>query len=232
MRNKKSIYIICLSVIILLSISIQAFARVRIVVRPWWPRRAIVIAPPPLYIPPPRRNPPAQKPPVGYVDLNVRPNDANVYADGGYMGAVYDFSCAPQCLNLAPGMHSITLSKQGFKTTHFTVRVIRHEIIEVDATLALEREKIIKPEPTYKLALDKTGFLVFQVTPPDASVYIDGHFYGITSQFSESQASLVIRSGKHKVEIVKPGYQTYMTNVEISDGKVKKIHIKLLKSGS
>ncbi|RLC25918.1 MAG: hypothetical protein DRH21_03360 [Deltaproteobacteria bacterium] len=245
MKNHKFIFIISLSLLAFLLITTEAFAGaragVRIILRPWWPL-PIVIAPPPIVIAPPPvvRVPktPYQRPPirpvadVGYIHLNVQPMDANVYVDGEYMGIAKDFSCTPHCLTLIPGTHSVSLRKEGYKTAYFTTNVLPRHRIEMDVALALFADKKIESESTYQLELNKTGFLVLQVTPEDASVYIDGNFYGIASQFVESQGSLVLRSGKHKIELAKPGYLTYTKNVKISDGKVEKIIATLRKSGS
>lgn len=247
MKNYKFIFVISLSLLAFLLITTETFAGaragVRIILRPWWPL-PIVIAPPPVIIAPrpPYQRPPIkpQRPPirpaanVGSIHLNVQPIDANVYVDGEYMGIAKDFSCTPHCLTLIQGTHSVSLRKEGYKTAYFTTNVLPRHRIEIDVALALLADKKIESESesTYQLELNKTGFLVLQVAPEDTSVYIDGNFYGIASQFVESQGSLVLRSGKHRVELAKPGYLTYTKNVKISDGKVEKIIVTLKRSGT
>ena len=241
MKNYKFIFVILLSSLAFLLITTETFAGVRIILRPWWPL-PIVIAPPPVIIapphievapiPPPYRRPPIKPANIGLIQLNVQPGDADVYVDGEYKGIAKDFSCTPHCLTLIAGNHSISLRKEGYKTAYFTTNVLPRHRIEIDVALALLADKKIESESTYQLELNKTGFLVLQVAPEDASVYIDGNFYGIASQFVESQGSLVLRSGKHRVELAKPGYLTYTKNVKISDGKVEKIIVTLKRSGT
>ncbi len=229
MKRNKTIIIFLLSSLLLLSIVTDSFARVRIVIRPWWPRAIVVVPPHP---PPPRPvpRPPKIPPKVGFVDLNIRPENASLYVDGEYRGIARNFSCSPDCLTLYRGRHTVSLKKEAYKTENVIIHVVPRKIIEMDVKLKLLPKERFEPENTYELQLEKTGYLVLQVEPQDASVYIDRNFYGISSQFIESQESIVLRSGVHKVEIVKPGYKTYTTEVEILTEKTKKLHISLKKT--
>ena len=56
-----------------------------------------------------------------------------------------------------------------------------------------------------------TGSLRLSVKPDDASVYVDGRFYGTARQSSR----LVLSPGRHRIEVVRPGYHTYDNEVEV-----------------
>ncbi len=55
------------------------------------------------------------------------------------------------------------------------------------------------------------GELRLDVQPADASVYVDGEFYGKASQV----ARLELPAGRHRVEVVRPGYKTVEKEVDI-----------------
>lgn len=95
------------------------------------PRRAVIVAPRvvvhrPFYDPawgPWYWGPYAYAYPYPYdvyrqanIRTEVTPKDAQVYVDGYYAGRVNDFDGALQRLHVAPGGHSITLYREGFRT--------------------------------------------------------------------------------------------------------------------
>ncbi len=86
---------------------------------------------------------------------------------------------------------------------------------EVDS----ERAELRSPAPSPN---GDRGELVLEVEPPDASVYVDGEFYGKASEV----ARLELPAGRHRVEVVRPGYRTEETEVHI-DGRSQRITVKL-----
>lgn len=66
------------------------------------------------------------------------------------------------------------------------------------------------------------GFVDLQIEPADASVYIDGEFYGKASQLSRVE----LAPGRHRIEVVRPGYKTEEAEVEV-EGETKKVVVKL-----
>jgi PEGA domain len=66
------------------------------------------------------------------------------------------------------------------------------------------------------------GVLEFQIEPADASVYIDGEFFGKASQMSRVD----LPPGRHRIEVVRPGYKTEEAEVEVG-GDAKKVVVKL-----
>jgi hypothetical protein len=59
------------------------------------------------------------------------------------------------------------------------------------------------------------GTLRLQVRPGDASVYVDGDFRGTAQQMG----ALTLPAGKHRIEIVRPGFQTVDREVEVRPGR-------------
>lgn len=67
------------------------------------------------------------------------------------------------------------------------------------------------------------GSVRFDVTPEDASVYVDGEFQGSARRLGE----LDLRAGRHRVEVVRPGFETVERDIEIEPGRVARIAIDL-----
>ncbi|MBK5256368.1 MAG: PEGA domain-containing protein [Vicinamibacteria bacterium] len=61
------------------------------------------------------------------------------------------------------------------------------------------------------------GELLLDVQPLDASVYVDGEFYGKASQVTR----LDLPAGRHRVEVVRPGYKTVEKEVDIDRPSVR-----------
>jgi len=67
------------------------------------------------------------------------------------------------------------------------------------------------------------GTLRLEVRPGDASVYVDGDFRGTPQQIG----SLSLPAGMHRVEIVRPGFQTVERDVEIRPGRTATLEADL-----
>lgn len=70
---------------------------------------------------------------VGYLDLDVNPEEAEVYLDGEYVGTADEFDGYPGFLQVAPGRHSLEFVLDGF----FTYRVDLN--VHPGATLRIPR---------------------------------------------------------------------------------------------
>lgn len=66
------------------------------------------------------------------------------------------------------------------------------------------------------------GEVFFEIEPADASVYVDGEFHGKASQVSRLELS----AGRHRIEVVRPGYRTEETEINV-EGEAKKVVVKL-----
>jgi PEGA domain len=52
-------------------------------------------------------------------------------------------------------------------------------------------------------------YLVIEVTPPDAHVYLDGRWLGSAATLSRGQ--IPILPGKRTIAVIRPGYRPYVT---------------------
>jgi len=68
-----------------------------------------------------------------------------------------------------------------------------------------------------------TGHLRLDVRPPDASVYVDGEFWGNAREAT----SLVLRSGRHAIEVVRPGFDVARRDVDVLRGQTTDLRVEL-----
>ena len=73
------------------------------------------------------------------------------------------------------------------------------------------------------------GGLIFAVNPPDAEVLLDGVVQGKASEFTEERF-LKVESGTHRLELRKPGYETYSRDVYVSNA-LQRIEATLVAGG-
>jgi hypothetical protein len=66
---------------------------------------------------------------VGSVRLKVKPNNAQVYIDGYYVGVVDSYDGAFQRLNIEAGSHRVEVRAEGYETVQFEVMVMPGETI-------------------------------------------------------------------------------------------------------
>ena len=221
---KKS-FVLVVSLLLLASLADEAASQVRIFIRPWQVR-PVVLAP--LILPLPPSPPPAPR--IGYVDLSITPADADVFVDGVLVGKASRYYGTSEYLNVEPGLHSISLRRDGFKPELCTVDVVPGGVIVLDVTLHRLASGEPRKESTYQLELDGTGNLTVKIEPADAAIYINDGFYGTAGQFAEGEGSIVLREGTHKVEINRPGFSPYSTTVKISKDKTVELVVKLQKA--
>jgi len=70
---------------------------------------------------------------------------------------------------------------------------------------------------------DEGASLRLNVTPEDSSVYVDGRFYGT----ARDSRRLDLAPGRHKVEVVRPGYRTFEKDVEIEAERTQDLDVAL-----
>jgi hypothetical protein len=68
-----------------------------------------------------------------------------------------------------------------------------------------------------------SGRLRLEVQPADASVYVDGQFRGTARQVGELELS----PGRHRLEIVRPGFRTEDRDVEVEAGRARDLRVEL-----
>jgi hypothetical protein len=69
------------------------------------------------------------------VSFDITPRDAQVYADGSYMGLASNFSATSEPLTLTAGRHSIEVRAAGYHTMVFDTDVIPGQVIPYQGTM-------------------------------------------------------------------------------------------------
>jgi PEGA domain len=64
------------------------------------------------------------------------------------------------------------------------------------------------------------GGLSFQITPPNASVFVDSVYVGVVSQFSPTTQPLTLAPGRHHIEIRAENYRSLSFDVNVAPGQV------------
>ena len=185
----------------------------------------------------------------GSIRVLVDPAESRVYVDGYYAGVVDDFDGLFQRLHVAPGRHEITLKLEGYQSHRMRVYVgpdatvkLHHEMQrgsgesfedltggvpppEREASRERGREdaEVSRDEPAPPPDEHGGGRLRLRVQPEDASVYVDGAFRGS----GREAGSLLLAPGRHRIEIVRPGYRTSEQEVELKPGETMPLSVTL-----
>ncbi len=184
----------------------------------------------------------------GSVRVLVDPSEARVYVDGYYAGTVDDFDGLFQRLSVSPGRHEIALKLEGYKThrvrlyvapeatvkLHYdmekgpgeTFEDLAKDVRESEASREAEQEQRWKESESRAAADDLVavgGWLKLSVEPADASVYVDGAFRGSAREASE----LKLAPGRHRIEVVRPGFKTVDREADIAPGEATELRIEL-----
>lgn len=188
--------------------------------------------------------------------LLVDPAKARVYVDGYYAGVVDDYDGLFQRLHVSPGRHEIAFKLEGYQPHRVKVYVasgstlkIHYDMREgtgpetfedlagdVDERYARRdrydrrdreaEDEDVEAEPPRAgdaAAGAELGRLRLTVRPEDASVYVDGQFKGSGRQ----AGSIELPPGKHRVEVVRPGFRTEERDVEVEAGETRELEVEL-----
>jgi hypothetical protein len=68
-----------------------------------------------------------------------------------------------------------------------------------------------------------TGRIRLEVRPDDASVYVDDEFWGNAGETK----SLTLRSGRHTIELVRPGFEVARREVDVVTGETSDVLVEL-----
>jgi hypothetical protein len=64
------------------------------------------------------------------------------------------------------------------------------------------------------------GGVSLEISPSDASVYVDGAYAGLVEDFDGTQQTLTLSNGRHRIEITAPGYAPMTFDVDIYPGQI------------
>jgi hypothetical protein len=191
---------------------------------------------------------------TGSLRVLVDPEKTRVYVDGYYAGIADDFDGIFQRLHISPGRHDITLKLDGYRTHHFRVYVpvghtvkLHHDMVrgtgEDAAEVVGQPDVVARPAGYARLEDDDedefartddrrgpasgdAGIVRLDVRPADASIYVDGAFHGTARDVDTVRLS----PGRHRVEIVRPGYRTLERDVEVRPGETTDLSADLDRS--
>jgi hypothetical protein len=184
----------------------------------------------------------------GSVRVLVDPAEARVYVDGYYAGVVDDFDGLFQRLHVSPGRHDISLKLEGYTTHRMRVYVGPDATVKLhydlqrgsgesfedlsggapppEREVRRERERDddeIESAPGEPPSGEHLGQLRLRVEPPDASVYVDGAFRGS----GREAGALRLAPGRHRIEVVRPGYRTADQEIEVAPGETTQLSVTL-----
>ena len=168
-------------------------------------------------------------PTVGWADTDISPGKARVYLDGEYVGTADDFDGFPSYLTLEPGRHTIAFGMEGYKSISRSVNVHAGQVLSFDAKMQKgvtegNDEIQLKPQheeppaaaPPAEQPPAGPGYIRVQVTPGDASVYLDGAFFANGDAMARLHGDIRLDAGTHTVEAVRPGYRTARRTVTLA----------------
>jgi len=64
------------------------------------------------------------------------------------------------------------------------------------------------------------GGVALEISPPDATVYVDGNYAGFVHDFDGREHTLTLVAGRHHIEISAPGFQTMVLDPDVYPGQV------------
>jgi hypothetical protein len=194
---------------------------------------------------------------TGSLRVMVDPDRTRVYVDGYYAGIADDFDGIFQRLHVSPGRHDITLKLEGFRTHRFRVYVPVDHTIKLhydmvrgsgdDAEEVVGQPDLVGRPAGYARLEDEdrddrddrmrdaddahalrgdAGTLRLDIRPSDASIYVDGAFRGTARDLDR----LRLTPGRHRVEMVRPGFRTVERDVEIRPGETSDLRADLERS--
>lgn len=72
-----------------------------------------------------------------------------------------------------------------------------------------------------------TARVKFDISPGDASVYLDGRFVGTGDELARLRSGLIVDRGDHTLEIVRPGRQSHEQRLRVEPGEELEVEVDL-----
>lgn len=218
------------------------------------------------------------RPNFGYLDLDVVPEEAEVYINGKKYGICDEYDGFPDYLYLESGVYTIRFHldgyldyereitiKPGFEL-EFNTRLEKgsqparyytdkpeiydyderssprydtdtidrpypdqnEEIEQPAQTLPAEPAPPEQPENMVDQYTQGTGTVQFRIFPKDATVYIDGSFFGVAHKLNEPDSPFEMSTGKHIIEIMMPGYEIAKQEITVKEDEITRLRVILV----
>jgi len=82
------------------------------------------------------------------------------------------------------------------------------------------------PPPPAPEPLPALGYLRSEVSPPEAQLFVDGAYLGRAGEFTGARL-LALLPGRHRVEVVHPGFAPYTAELEVRVGETSELRAVL-----
>lgn len=185
------------------------------------------------------------------VILKIEPDDAHVLLNGRYIGEAYEFSTPNSALRVKYRSNELIIKKEGY--IEEVINLFDYPFNKITVTLTLRpdkdyvpgitkektslppspvpktvKEKEIPVEPQEETAAGRDAIrITLEIEPPEAAIYLDGKFWGISPAKGKIE-NLKLIPGKYSLEIIKPGYKPYKKELNLVDQKEVALAIKLV----
>jgi hypothetical protein len=191
----------------------------------------------------------------------VTPREAEVYVDGALAGIVDQYDGTFQSLTLAPGTHQISLYLDGYRRQDTNVYVapgstlkVRHTMEPLAAGAPADERPVLAPRPQQAAAVaddpngapttayapraprsprpivGEAGVLAIRVQPSDAEIFIDGQRWQAPDA-KNRPLEVRVPAGRIRVEVRKPGYAPFSTEVTVEPGEITPLNVSLPSQG-
>jgi PEGA domain-containing protein len=223
--------------------------------------------------------------PVGSVRTEIKPQSAQMFVDGGYVGKADDYDGWWQRLDLEAGPHRLVFRSPGFHPYVVDIRVAPGQDIHLKYEMAagndaIDEKDMMLPRSEYENRGYRRQYppdhrddqyqrrppgnqgeyepmpgeneppendpgyygddqgqyqdrdqrtLVLHVEPSDATVYVDGNYYGTANDGGRSEIQVLLPPGNHRIEVVRPGYEGFSQNVLVSKDQDNHVNVILRK---
>ena len=192
---------------------------------------------------------------MGGLDVDAKPNRAEVWVDGRFVADARDLDGDPSYLWLKQGAHHVVLYKAGFRSFEEDVDVragiLRQFRVQLEkgdsrppvAAPAEVRREPARPEagePRVEAGAPRPEYVAprpqparrgvavrLRVQPRDATVYVDGEYRGTARELP----GLRLSAGHHRIELVRPGFQPLEKELDVEVGAVVDLDLSMERSG-
>lgn len=176
---------------------------------------------------------------MGGLDLDAKPNKAEVWVDGKYVADARDLDGDPSYLWLKQGTHHVVLYEAGFKSFEADVDVhagmVRRMKVQLEKGESQppvratgdarppEARVDVAPRPEATGPTEPRGAVTLRIEPRDATVYVDGHLLGIVRELG----GLQLPAGHHRMELARPGYRELAKEFDVEAGRNRDLTLSM-----
>ena len=177
------------------------------------------------------------------IRTRITPVDAQVFVNGYYAGVADDFNGVFQRLSVPAGEHTIEFALNGYRPYRQKIYVaagdtldLTHQMVPLgpgetaaapESPRALPAEWTAGAENVGDRPASPFGVLVLRVEPADAQIVVDGDVWLGTA--ARTELTIHMPSGWHQLEVRKSGYQTFRTEIELSEGTTIRLNVQLVR---